>query len=228
MSGRLVLVRHGQSYGNVERRLDTKPPGARLTDLGRQQAKLFAKQYEEHPPAVLIHSVAWRAVETAGGIAEHLGVQPLEAEGLHEVQAGELEDRTDLEAFSIFDRTYERWHFGDLDARMPGGESAQDVFDRYLPVVADLRLRHLENDASTGDIVIVSHGAAIRLVAAALAGVDPGFAVNRHLRNAEAVVLAPITDGRWSCVHWGDAAAPFPHQEAASAEELAQSPDPMG
>ena len=28
MSGRLVLVRHGQSYANVERRLDTRPPGA--------------------------------------------------------------------------------------------------------------------------------------------------------------------------------------------------------
>ena len=27
MSGRLVLLRHGQSYANVERRLDTRPPG---------------------------------------------------------------------------------------------------------------------------------------------------------------------------------------------------------
>ena len=31
MSGRLVLVRHGQSHGNVERRLDTRPPGAETT-----------------------------------------------------------------------------------------------------------------------------------------------------------------------------------------------------
>lgn len=29
MSGRLVLLRHGQSYGNVERRLDTLPPERR-------------------------------------------------------------------------------------------------------------------------------------------------------------------------------------------------------
>ncbi|WP_176669124.1 histidine phosphatase family protein, partial [Mycobacterium avium] len=39
MSGRLILVRHGQSYGNVERRLDTRPPGAELTPLGRDQAR---------------------------------------------------------------------------------------------------------------------------------------------------------------------------------------------
>ena len=94
MSGRLVLVRHGQSYGNVERRLDTKPPGAALTELGLQQARLFAKQYEELAPAVLVHSVALRAVQTASEIAGHLGVEALQLDGLHEVQAGELEDHT--------------------------------------------------------------------------------------------------------------------------------------
>ena len=46
MSGRLVLVRHGQSHGNVDRRLDTRPPGAALTDLGREQARTFAKLLE--------------------------------------------------------------------------------------------------------------------------------------------------------------------------------------
>ena len=35
MSGRLVLVRNGQSHANLERRLDTRPPGAELTELGR-------------------------------------------------------------------------------------------------------------------------------------------------------------------------------------------------
>ena len=44
MSGRLVLVRHGQSLSNVERRLDTRPPGRELTDLGREQARTFARE----------------------------------------------------------------------------------------------------------------------------------------------------------------------------------------
>ncbi|WP_197696029.1 histidine phosphatase family protein, partial [Mycobacterium sp. E1715] len=43
MTGRLVLLRHGQSYSNVERRLDTRPPGAELTPLGRDQARAFAR-----------------------------------------------------------------------------------------------------------------------------------------------------------------------------------------
>ena len=54
MSGRLVLVRHGQSYGNVERRLDTRPPGSALTALGRDQALAFAQGSGR--PAMLAHS----------------------------------------------------------------------------------------------------------------------------------------------------------------------------
>lgn len=57
MSGRLVLLRHGQSYGNVERRLDTLPPGTALTPLGRDQARAFARSGCRRP-ALLAHSVA--------------------------------------------------------------------------------------------------------------------------------------------------------------------------
>ena len=64
MSGRLVLVRHGQSHGNVARRLDTRPPGAALTDLGREQARMFARKWP-HDIGLVAHSVAVRAT---GGI----------------------------------------------------------------------------------------------------------------------------------------------------------------
>ena len=53
---------------------------------------------------------------------------------------------------------------------MPGGENARQVLDRYLPVITQLRLRYLDDDAWHGDIVVVSHGAAIRLASAVLAG----------------------------------------------------------
>ena len=82
---------------------------------------------------------------------------------------------------------------------MPGGETGNEVLDRYVPVLTQLRMRYLDDDAWHGDIVVVSHGAAIRLVSAVLAGVDGSFALDHHLANTESVVLAPITDGRWSC-----------------------------
>jgi broad specificity phosphatase PhoE len=229
MSGRLVLLRHGQSYGNVERRLDTQPPGTELTLLGRDQARAFALGNSRRP-AMLAHSVATRAAQTAAVIGAELGVPVREVAGIHEVQVGELENRNDDEAVAEFNAVYKRWHQGELDVPLPGGETANQVLNRYVPVLTDLRMRYLDDDEWTGDIVVVSHGAAIRLAAAVLAGVDGSFVLDHHLGNAESVVLAPITDGRWSCVRWAALAPPFcPEPDATPiADAVKSSTDPMG
>lgn len=112
---------------------------------------------------------------------------------------------------------------------MPGGESGNDVLDRYVAVLTALRMRHLDDDSWHGDIVVVSHGAAIRLAAAVLAGVDGGFALEHHLANTEAVILAPITDGRWSCLQWGALTPPFlPETDVHPVQDALESADPMG
>jgi broad specificity phosphatase PhoE len=228
VSGRLVLVRHGQSLGNIDRRLDTRPPGAELTDLGREQARTFARELS-HPAAMIAHSVAVRAAQTAAEISGELGLPPHEFEGIHEVQVGELEDRNDDDAIAEFETVYQRWHEGNLDVPMPGGETGNEVLDRYVPVLTQLRMRYLDYDGWHGDIVVVSHGAAIRLVSAVLAGVDSSFVLDHHLANAESIVLAPITDGRWSCVQWSTLTPPFyPEPDVHPVEDALSSADPMG
>ena len=232
MSGRLILLRHGETHANVEGRLDTRPPGAELTALGRRQALAFARSGLA-APGLLVHSVAVRAAQTAAVIAAEAAVAAQELEGVHEVQAGDLEDRTDDDAITHFKAVYQRWHEGDLDLAMPGGESGREVLDRYLSAVEGLRARHLEGPrAGGGDVVIVSHGCAIRLVAATLAGVDRRFALDRHLANTEAVVLEPVSEGRWNCVQWGSRTPPFRSvpetQPMAPMAEVLGPGDPMG
>lgn len=233
MSGRLVLVRHGQTHGNVARRLDTRPPGTQLTDLGREQARLFARGLPQ-PPALIAHSVAIRAVQTADEIADEVGslsgAPGTEAmEGIHEVQVGDLEDRRDEAAHDLFNGIYRRWHAGEHGLALPGGETARHVLDRYLPVLHRLRLRYLDDDAFDGDIIVVSHGAAIRLVSAVLAGVDGRFAIDHHLANTESVVLAPVADGRWNCLQWGRLAPPLGDTPVgASAPAAVRSANPTG
>ena len=100
MSGRLVLVRHGQSHANVERRLDTRPPGADLTQLGRDQSLAFARGIDR--PALLAHSVAARASQTAAVIGAEVDVTTHQVAGIHEVQVGEVENRNDDEAVEQF------------------------------------------------------------------------------------------------------------------------------
>ena len=228
MTGRLVLVRHGQSHGNVDRRLDTRPPGAALTDLGHEQARRFARDWPRHI-GMVAHSVAVRATETAADIGAELGLPTLTLEGIHEVQVGDLENRNDDAAIEQFNSIYQRWHEGQLDVPLPGGETANEVLERYLSVVTQVRLRYLDDQAWKGDVVVVSHGAAIRLVGAVLAGVDSGFVLEHHLANTECVVLSPITDGRWSCVQWAALLPPFqPEPEVHPVEDALRGADPMG
>jgi broad specificity phosphatase PhoE len=229
MSGRLVLVRHGQSYANVDRKLDTRPPGTELTPLGRDQARAFARAAASQP-GLLLHSVATRAAQTAAEISTEVNVAATEVTGIHEVQVGDLENRNDDDAVAEFDAVYRRWHEGERDVPLPGGETANQVLDRYLPVLTGLRTRYLDDDDWTNDIVVVSHGAAIRLTAAVLAGVESSFVLDHHLANTEAVVLTPVTDGRWSCVRWGTLTPPFyPVPGAAVAADAVESnSDPMG
>ncbi|MBS4728016.1 histidine phosphatase family protein [Mycobacterium sp. SM1] len=229
MSGRLVLLRHAQSYGNLERRLDTVPPGAGLTPLGHEQARAFARGHPRRP-ALLAYSVTARAAQTAAVISAELGVPAREVVGIHEVQVGELENRNDEEALAEFHAVYRRWHHGELEVSLPGGETGAQVLSRYLPVLTELRLCYLDNPDFTGDVVVISHGAAIRLAAAALAGVDGRFVLDQHLGNAQAVVLAPVTGGRWSCVQWGELSPPFPARPEVTAvrDAVRSDPDPVG
>jgi broad specificity phosphatase PhoE len=232
MTGRLVLLRHGQTYGNVDRRLDTRPPGAALTELGHEQARTFAREWE-HPVGMIAHSVALRATETAADVGAELGMSTLTLDGIHEVQVGELENRNDDAAIEEFNAIYRRWQLGELDVSMPGGESATEVLDRYLPVVKQLRMRYLDDDDWKGDVVVVSHGAAIRLVGAVLGGIEGSFALDHHLPNTQCVVLSPVTDGRWSCVQWAEMLPPFGPEPDGQAEphpveDALHAADPMG
>lgn len=203
MTGRLVLARHGQTASNVAHRLDSRPPGAPLTPLGLAQAAALAASLAEVDVVAVLSSVAVRAQQTAAPVAAAHGLVVDVRAGLQETDAGEYEDRSDEQAHREFGRIYGAWHTGTLDEAVPGGETGRRVLERFVPVLEGLRA-----ELATGTVVLVSHGAAIRLVGALLGGVDGRFAVSTRLDNTETVVLEPTDDG-WRCVRWGPHGPPF-------------------
>ncbi|MCX5042294.1 histidine phosphatase family protein [Aldersonia sp. NBC_00410] len=229
MSGKLILVRHGETEANVARRLDTRLPGAALTPKGAQQARTVGSVLAAMPPLALVSSQALRARQTATHIESVTGVSAQAVDGLHEVQVGELEDRDDEPSHELFKDVYHRWHTGELGARTPGGETGYEVLDRYLPILGDLRAKYLDvpsDDAGAApsrDLVVVSHGAVIRLAAARLLELPSGFASKNHLDNTERIELVPVVGGGWTCVRWGRFEPPF---ESADVSPLPD--DPMG
>ncbi|AYF74731.1 histidine phosphatase family protein [Nocardia yunnanensis] len=220
MTGKLILVRHGETEGNVAKILDTRLPGLPLTERGATQAKNFGANLTT-PPQRLFSSAALRARQTGGYIEAATGV-PLEVlEGLQEVQLGELEGSGTAAAHERFQDIYHAWHSGDLSLRVPGGESGEEVLARYIPTLERLRDDYL-TDPAGGDVIVVSHGAAMRLVSRELTGVPWLFAANNHLDNTETIELLPAGDGRWTCTRWGRYTPPF----AGATEPTGD--DPMG
>lgn len=221
---RLHLVRHGETTANVLKRLDTALPGASLTDFGARQGVRFGLEHPLSEDAILINSVANRARQTADLIGSVWDTDTAAVEGVHEIQVGDLEGRSDREAHALFHDTVVRWHRGDLDARLPGGESLEMLHARYLPVIDDLTTRYLTG-GHRRDVYLVSHGAAIRLVAAHLTKLDPEFAMKNYLQNTAAVELE-YRDGLWVCHRWGE--ADLPGDDSPADDAAAANADPMG
>ena len=197
---RLVLARHGRTASNVTKALDSRPPGAPLDELGRAQAAALGERLAGEPVTAVYASQATRAQQTAAPVAAAHGHAVQVIDGVHEVFCGDLEGSVDPAARALFDRTYAAWWEGDLDARLPGGESAHDLRARFLPAVEAIT-------AGVRDtVVLVSHGAAIRLAAAALLG-DP--AATLYVPNTGLVILRAEAAG-WSLEHWDAAAPPAP------------------
>ncbi|WP_431957516.1 histidine phosphatase family protein [Nocardia lijiangensis] len=221
MAGKLILVRHGETEGNVAKILDTKVPGLPLTERGAAQAKTFGSNLLAQPRA-LLSSAALRARQTAGYIEAATGIAADVLDDVHEVQVGALEGLNDPESHRTFQRIYRAWHEGDLSERVPGGESGEDVLARFLPVIETLRTSFLLPEAGGGDVLLVNHGAAMRLVARTLSGVAPPFTTNNHLDNTETIELVPRSDGGWDCIRWGRFVPPFGYEVSPTAD------DPMG
>jgi broad specificity phosphatase PhoE len=196
---RLVMVRHGQTEANARHILDTRPPGLPLNELGLAQAAALGDRLAGWPVTAVHASVATRAQQTAAPVAAAHGLEVGVVEGVHEVFCGELEGRSGPDALGRFTTVYEAWWTGDLDARLPGGESAHDVRERFLPAIDAIL------DGASGDVVLASHGAAIRLAAAALLG---DTAETLYVPNTGLVVLRPDGAG-WALEQW-DSAVPLP------------------
>jgi broad specificity phosphatase PhoE len=195
MTARLVLARHGRTAGNVVKALDSKPPGLPLDEVGRAQAADLGRRLAAEPVTAVYASQALRAQQTAEPVAAGHGVAVEVIDGVQEVFCGDLEGNTDHASREHFERVYQAWLRGELDAHLPGGESALDLRARFVPAVDAITA------GASGAVVVVSHGAAIRLGVGALLGET---AETRYVPNAGVVVLVGGPGG-WELEQWDGA-----------------------
>ncbi|MGZ4661826.1 MAG: histidine phosphatase family protein [Arthrobacter sp.] len=197
---KLLLIRHGETPGNVLGQLDTEHPGPGLTELGERQAEAMARSLVNEPIGALYASTLIRTQITAAPLGRLRGLETTVLEGLHEIEAGALEKLTDHESHKRYMGTVISWAAGELDNRMPAGPDGHAFFDRFDAAIARVV------DRASGQhntVAVVSHGAAIRTWAGLRAdGIDHEFAARHVLANTGIVALEGDPDTGWKLIHW--------------------------
>jgi broad specificity phosphatase PhoE len=217
---RLLLIRHGQTPGNVLGQLDTAHPGPGLTDLGERQAAALARSLANEQIDYLYASTLIRTQITARPLAARRGLDVGILAGLREIEAGSLEKLTDQKSHLRYFGTVAAWTAGDLDRRMPAGPSGHDFFDRFDAAIARIAAAAAGAPGSAA-VAVESHGAAIRVWAGLRAvNVDPDFAVRHVIANTGIVALEGDPDTGWRLIHWDES----PVGGLALADPVAEDP----
>ena len=197
-SGRLILVRHGESEGNRAQRFSPNPD-IRLTDVGIEQARESGRLIARHfQPTRVVASSYHRAQHTARIIAETIGYggEILVEPDLRERGIGELAGQPYRSMREHPE--YEMSRFWEW--RPAGGESLLDVQRRAAPVLVRLVEAHPGED-----VVVVSHGG---VMLALCAHVEGGWTRPRVARNCEVLIVTHAPDAPWQLAELSDLASP--------------------
>ena len=145
-------IRHGESEANrarIKGIMDTP-----LTERGREQAKVFAKQmqHESCPFSSIISSPQDRAEETARIISRMLNLPLDRHDGLRPRTVGKWTGCSEDEYKNLVVATGYR-------DRPPDGESLQDLENRLVPA-----LTYLADQHEPGSLLLVTHSGILKVL----------------------------------------------------------------
>jgi len=156
----ILLIRHGETAWNAERRLQGHLD-IPLNPEGERQARLLAAALAGEPLDVLVSSDLMRARQTAQAIADLRGMPLQIAPGLRERCYGGFEGLLYSEIEARFPREFAAWQARDVDAVLPEGskpgancgETFLAFFERATATILALGAAHAGRT-----IALVAHG----------------------------------------------------------------------
>jgi len=187
---RIILIRHGESLGNIDERAygETADWRIPLTNKGREQARKAGKKVASH--IITPSNIDKNPKESTGSnnniffyVSPYLRTRQTLREILHEIPSDQIlgireDPRISEQQFGNFqshhtmqDNKATRSDFGRFYYRFPeGGESGFDVYNRVSGFIGTLKRDSAEyyNDdedhhGNSTTICIVTHGLALRL-----------------------------------------------------------------
>jgi len=205
---KLYFVRHGESEANLLREISNRGTRHGLTAKGREQATALAQALSREAIQHIYTSPLLRAVQTAEILAGRFNVPFQTADALREFDCGFVEGRSDTAAWEIHSRIHESWlRNGERDARIDGGESFNDIRQRFIPFVEGMAQAFAGSESI---IVLVGHGGTYRcMLPLILRNIDDAFIVKHGISYTCAIVAEPMQQGL-VCTRWGAVQPPAP------------------
>ena len=164
LSTHVLLVRHGQSEGNAERRFGghTATP---LSPRGRRQAQATARALKDEELTAIYSSDLARAVETAEPLAKVTGLSINSTTAFRERSVGVMEGLTFEVAAQQHPEQYQALLRRDFEHVLTGGESYRQLLDRSWQ-----KLDEIIEQNQGGKIAVFSHTGTICILALHLMG----------------------------------------------------------
>ncbi|WP_026118180.1 histidine phosphatase family protein [Nocardiopsis salina] len=173
---RVLFWRHGRTSWNVENRFQGQTDIG-LDRVGHAQAERAAGLLATLGPDLVVASDLERAADTAGYLGRATGLEVEFDKGLRERHGGSWEGLTGPELAR-------RWPVEHARMDIPDGEDVREVGDRMQAAVE----RALERTPAGGLLVVVSHGAALRMAISRMLGVP----------DEQREILGPLSNCCWS------------------------------
>jgi len=210
---RIVLIRHGETAWNAERRLQ----GHLDIDLnaeGERQARALAAALADEHFDLLVSSDLARAAQTAKALGDTRG-QPLYIDGrLRERCYGGFEGLLYADIEARFPQEFAAWQARDVDGELPPGKNQGETFrqfyDRVVPAILGWAA-----DNPGKSLALVAHGGVLECAYRAALGLSLDTPRDFKIHNAS-INRFTVRDGKLELVSWGEVA----HLRPAVLDEL--------
>jgi alpha-ribazole phosphatase len=164
---RLLLVRHGQTGWNAERRFQGQSDRP-LNPRGRWQAEWLRQRLAAEALEAIYASDLQRAWDTAEAIAEPHDLAVRSEPRLREMHFGQWEGLTYAEIRKQDRQALDSWEADPLSVAPPGGESVGQLAARVQAALDGIVGAHAD-----GTVLLVAHGGALQVLLCLAFGLSP-------------------------------------------------------
>ena len=154
----IIFIRHGETEWNSQQRMQGHS-NSDLSSVGQAQIQALGQWMKNVPFDHIYSSDSLRAKQTAEAITQFSGHELKIDLRLREKNLGVFEGLTSEEAWKLHPEVFSLFKTAGSKYVIDEGESTQQLQDRALEIVDEIRIKHLEER-----VLLVTHGGFIRVV----------------------------------------------------------------